>query len=202
MDPVIAELIDELEANRAMFSALCLACGPRNATRAAPGDRWLVHDHMAHVASYDQLAIGHLVAGAASGPEPDATLRETGNGDAWNEAEVQRRSGRDSASLVDEMERLRERSLVLLAASTAGDLEREVYFPGDARRASSMVPLRLWLRYWSKHDMVHAQAIVRSVPELGANDDFRSWLADDPLLDALSRTAELESGRGDHGVTG
>ena len=102
--------------------------------------------------------------------------------------------------MLTEMGRLRARSLELLAASDGGDIDREVYFPGGARRTSGMVPLRLWLRSWSKHDMLHGQAIVRTVPQLTANADFRSWLADDPILEALNREAEPRTERGDPGV--
>ena len=66
MDPAIEDLVDELEANRAMFTALCLACGPDDVVRVGADDRWAVRDHVAHVASYDQLAIGHLAASAST----------------------------------------------------------------------------------------------------------------------------------------
>jgi hypothetical protein len=201
MDPAIEELVDELEANRAMFTALCLSCGPDDVSRVGADDRWAIRDHVAHVASYDQLAIGHLAASASTAmTNPDRSPGEPVDSDAWNAAEIERREGRDITSMLDEMGRLRTRSLELLAANVGGEIDREIYFPGDARRASGMVPLRLWLRYWSKHDMLHAQAIVRAVPQLTANADFQSWLADDPLLDALNRETGPRSERGDSGV--
>ncbi len=201
MEPAIADLIDELEANRAMFTALCLACGPGDVMRAGPGDHWSVRDHVAHVASYDQLVIGHLASGERpSLASSDPSLGVLMDGDAWNAAEIERRESRDTTSLLDEMEQLRARSLEMLAASSASDVKREVYFPGDARRAPGPVPLRLWLRYWSKHDMLHAQAIVRAIPQLAANADFQAWLADDPLLEALNRETGPTLERGDHGV--
>ncbi len=201
MDPAIADLIDELEANRAMFTALCLACGPQDVMRLIPGGRWLVRDHVAHIASYDQLAIGHLTLGEMSTlAESDSPLGVPQDGDAWNATEVEQRKRRDITLLLNEMTQLRSRSLELLATVSTGDAQREVYFPGDARRSAGMVPLRLWLRYWSKHDMLHGQAIARAVPQLATNADFQSWLADDPLLNALNREADRESERGDRSV--
>jgi hypothetical protein len=195
------DLIDELEANRAMFTALCLACEPADVMRPVPGGLWRVREHVAHVASYDQLVMGHLASGTmAGGAKLDSSFGVPQNGDTWNEAEVKRRESRDITSLLDEMTRLRSRSLEMLTSSSISDAQREVYFPGDARRGAGMVPLRLWLRYWSKHDMLHGQAVVRAVPQLASNADFRSWLADDPLLDALNRETNFDSERGDHGV--
>ena len=35
--------------------------------------------------------------------------------------------------------------------------------------------------------MIHAREMLEAIPEIGANSDFQSWLADDPLLEALQR---------------
>ena len=53
-------VIDELEANRAMFEALCQACQGERLERAVPSGHWTVQDHLAHVASFDELAVGLL----------------------------------------------------------------------------------------------------------------------------------------------
>ncbi|MEE9278337.1 MAG: DinB family protein [Dehalococcoidia bacterium] len=185
MDSSVTPLIDELDANRAMFTALCRACTLEQLSRVPPTGRWSVADHVAHVASYDQLAILHL-AGAAGAAPPDFPNPGL-NGDAWNDAEVQRRSGRTVAALQAEMDALRAAGLALLTALRAEELESDVYFAGDARRSAGMVPLRLWLRQWSKHDMLHARVLLRAIPELALHPDFAAWLADDPLLDALER---------------
>ncbi len=35
--------------------------------------------------------------------------------------------------------------------------------------------------------MIHAREMLTALPELAASADFQSWLAEDPLLDALER---------------
>ncbi len=180
---VISGLVDELEANRAMFEALCIACRENHLERIVPDGHWTVAEHIAHVASYDGLAIQHLRA-----PEAAEASDPTGpDADAWNEAQVARRAGRTPEMLLDEMEALRERSLPLVHSLTTTGLGREIFFPGDSRRTPATIPLRLWLDRWSKHDMIHARAILSALPEIGASPDFQSWLADDPLLEALER---------------
>ena len=186
MDAAIEALIGELEANRAMFAALCRACNPEQMQRMTTAGRWTVLDHVAHVASYDRLAIRHL----AEQTGIDATsvgAAEGSDADAWNEDEVRRRRGRPSAALLSEMGDLREESLALLGAMRDDDLDNDVFFPGDSRRSAVTVPLRLWLQRWSKHDMVHATAMLETVTELATHSDFQSWLRDDPVLNALDR---------------
>jgi hypothetical protein len=173
--PFIDTLIDELDANRAMFEALCVALTPARLPRPVPQQRWSVADHLAHVASYDQLAIGPTPADSA---HTDA--------DAWNDAEVARRAGRPTEVHLGEMESLRSRSLALLRELRPARLDDTVFFPGDARRGPGHIPLRLWLDAWSRHDMIHAHAILRALPELDSAD-FQAWFQDDPVLDALQR---------------
>jgi uncharacterized damage-inducible protein DinB len=181
-------VIDELEANRAMFEALCQACQGERLERAVPAGHWTVQDHLAHVASFDELAVGLL--------RGDGRMAETAlaspDSETWNEAQVARRAGRSLAMLLDEMAAWRERSVGLLAQQTDNSLSAEIYFSGDARRAAGMISVRLWLESWSRHDMVHARWILSALPELAVNSDYQSWLADDPVLDAMER----EEGRG------
>jgi hypothetical protein len=200
--PVVRALIDELEANRSMFEALCVACRGSDLERTAPDGEWTVLEHIAHLASYDVLAIrqvehARLVQAGASSPEeaglPDAPALP--EGDAWNEAQVARRAGRSLAVHLGEMEGLRQRVLPLVDGLNARALAREVQFPGDAQRNPGAVPLRLWLERWSKHDMIHAREMLQAIPEIGASSDFRSWLADDPLLEALHRGDEIRRDR-------
>ncbi len=186
MDAAIEGLIDELQANRAMFGALCRACNAEQMQRMTAAGRWTVLDQVAHVASYDRLAIRHL----AERTGIDATsvgAAEVDDADRWNDDEVRRRRGRPSAALLAEMGDLREESLALLSAMRDDDLDSDVFFPGDSRRSAVTVPLRLWLQRWSKHDMVHALAMLETVGELAAHSDFQSWLSDDPVLNALGR---------------
>lgn len=186
MDAAIETLIDELEANRAMFAALCRACSAAQLQRMTAAGRWTVLDQVAHVASYDRLAIRHLTK-LAGVQAPSGESMEDGDADDWNEGEVRRRQGRSSAALLAEMDELRGESLALLGAMREDDLDEEVFFPGDSRRSAVTVPLRLWLQRWSKHDMVHATAMLEAVAELAAHSDFQSWLRDDPVLNALGR---------------
>ena len=181
-------LVDELEANRAMFEALCLACRGERLERPVPAGRWTVHEHLAHIASYDELAAGLLLGG---GREAETALSSP-DSETWNEAQVAPRAGRSLDMLLDEMTGLRERSAGLLEQQTDERLGVEIYFSGDIRRAAGMISLRLWLESWSRHDMVHARWILAALPELGTNADYQSWLADDPVLDALER--EEDSG--------
>lgn len=192
MDQAAAALLEELEANRAMFGALCRACSEEWLARPLPGGRWTVGDHIAHIGSYDQLAVHHLSPPAArdSLMEGAAALAT----DAWNEIEVQRRAGMGRATLLAEMAERRAESLRLLGGLAAADLQRDVYFPGDAQRTAGTVPLRLWLQRWSKHDMLHALAMLRAIPELEAHPDFQAWLADDPLLEAVERQQQRQPG--------
>lgn len=186
MDAAIEALVDELQANRAMFGALCRACNAEQMQRMTAAGRWTVLDQVAHVASYDRLAIRHLTERAGIPASSDGSM-EGGGADAWNEVEVRRRQGRTSAALLAEMGDLREESLALLGAMRDDELGGDVFFPGDSRRSAVTVPLRLWLQRWSKHDMVHALAMLQAVAELAEHSDFQSWLRDDPVLNALGR---------------
>lgn len=186
MDAAIEALVDELQANRAMFTALCRACNAEQMQRMTAAGRWTVLDQVAHVASYDRLAIRHLTEPAGIPASSDGSM-EGGDADAWNEVEVRRRQGRTSAALLAEMGDLREESLALLGAMRDDELGGDVFFPGDSRRSAVTVPLRLWLQRWSKHDMVHALAMLQAVAELAEHSDFQSWLRDDPVLNALGR---------------
>ena len=181
-------LIDELEANRAMFVGLCQALAGELA-RAVPGGHWSVGDHVAHIAAYDRIAIHHLssrVIGMDPRPQMDSN--------DWNESEVRQRAGRTLTALLGEMEDLRAGALALLTTLAEPDLERHVWFPGDGRRSAGDVPLRLWLERWSKHDMIHARKLLHALPHLAASRDFQSWLSGDPLLEALARA---ETGQAD-----
>lgn len=190
-DAAVARLIEELEANRAMFVALCLAAEARFGERME-ADRWSIGDHVAHIASYDQLALHYLAPSVAPSPaEGDQ------DADDWNAQQVRMRVGRSRMSLVAEMAERRADCLTLLERLPAAQLRRGVWFPGEARRAAGAVPLRLWLERWSKHDMVHARAVLRASPTLGAAADFENWLRDDPVLEALDRTAATQHGEGD-----
>jgi hypothetical protein len=184
----VSGLVDELEANRAMFEALCRACRGERLERAVPAGHWTVQNHLAHVASYDELAVGLL---RGDGRDAETALASP-NSETWNEAQVARRAGRGLTMLLDEMAGLRERSVGLLEQQADKSLSAEIYFSGDARRAAGMISLRLWLESWSRHDMVHARWILSALPELALNSDYQSWLADDPVLEALER----EEGRG------
>ena len=179
----IRRLGDELEANRAMFDALCMTCRGERLAREVPGGHWTVQDHLAHVASYDELAVGLL---RGDGREAENALGMP-DSETWNEAQVARRAGRTVDMLRDEMAALRERSVGLLPQQTEETLNAGIYFTGDSRRAAGTVPLRLWLERWSRHDMLHGRWILSALPELASNADFQSWLADDPVLDALER---------------
>ena len=184
----IRGLVDELEANRAMFEALCLACRGDLLAWSVPSGHWTVHDHIAHIASYDELAIGLLLDGGRVAE----TVLASRDSESWNEAHVTRREGRSLEMLLDEMTELRERSVSLLEQEADDELGVEVYFSGDARRAAGMISLRLWLENWSRHDMVHARWILSAFPELATNVDYQSWLAGDPVLDALERVEGRE----------
>ena len=187
MEPAIATIVEELEANRAMFDALVRACRPALLERRAPPSAWAVGEVVAHVAAADLLTIRQLAT--VLGAESEAGRREPPvepglNLDEWNLAQVGRRAGRTVEALLAEMEAHREEALALLRLLPEGALAREVPYPSDRRRSGGRVPFRLWLRTWSKHDMVHARDILRAVPELGRSPDFQSWLADEPLLEA------------------
>lgn len=185
-------IVEELEANRAMFEALVRACRPPSLERRVPNGDWTVAEVVAHVAAADLLTIRQLTT--LLGVEPAAGRREPpvepGHDlDAWNLTQVQRRAGRTAEALLAEMEGHREEALRLLRLLPEGAGAREVPYPGDRQRAGGQVPLRLWLQAWSKHDMVHARDILRALPELGRSSDFQSWLADEPLLEAADGSA-------------
>jgi uncharacterized damage-inducible protein DinB len=178
---VIANLLDELDANRAMFDALCVLCRGAKLDQPTADGGWTVGDHIAHIASYDQVLIAYLQP-ADDAPQPGAL-----GSDAWNEEQVARRAGHPPETLRREMAGLREHSLDLLAALDDSALRREIHHSGDARREPGLIPLRLWLQRWSKHDMIHARVMLSALPDLATHPDFQSWLADDPVLEALQR---------------
>lgn len=191
MDAVIARLCEELEANRSMFVALCTAAEDRFAQSIAD-DQWSVGEQVAHIAAFDQIALHHLAPTVATLP-PGAKV----DGDAWNGREVRRRAGRTRQSLVGEMAERRAECDALLTRLPAKELRRSVRFPGDARRSAGRVPLRLWLEQWSKHDMIHGRAILQATSGLPGESDFENWLRDDPVLEALERTASRSRGAGE-----
>lgn len=185
MDTTIVGTIEELEANRAMFTALVRCCPTHPLDRPVPESAWRVRDYLAHLAAADQIAAVYLRA-ARSG-ESGAAATQGRNLDQWNETEVRQRAGRSIPVLLAEMESRREQSVALLAELADADLDHEIYFPGDARRSPGPILLRLWLQAWSKHDLLHARDLLRALPSLAANADFQAWLAEDPLVDAIDR---------------
>lgn len=185
MDATIAAAVEELEANRAMLTALVRCCPAEQIDRPVPESAWRVRDYIAHLAAADLIAAAYLRS-ARSG-ENGAAATQGRRLDQWNGAEVRQRAGRSVPVLLAEMESRREQSVALLAELDDADLDHEIYFPGDARRSPGPIPLRLWLRAWSKHDLLHARDILRALPALAAHADFQAWLADDPFLDAVNR---------------
>ena len=101
--------------------------------------------------------------------------------------QVSERIGRPLTALLAEMGTRRELSTLLLRELPAADFSREVVVPGDARRSEVRIPLLLWMRQWSKHDMLHARAMLRILRDLAEHLDLRAWLNDDPLVDAMER---------------
>ena len=148
MEAVIERLLEELEANRSMFVALCVAVEDAF-VHPVPDDRWSVGDQVAHIAAFDQVALRHLAPAIATAP-PGAEL----DSDEWNAREVRRRAGRTRQSLVGEMAERRAECVTLLTRLPAKELRRSVRFPGDAKRSAGRVPLRLWLEQWSKVHML------------------------------------------------
>ena len=185
MDAAITATIEELEANRAMLTALIRCCPAEQIDRPVPESAWRVRDYLAHLAVADQIATAYLRAARAG--EDGAAATQGRNLDQWNGAEVRQRAGRSVPVLLAEMESRREQSVALLAAFDDADLDHAIYFPGDARRSPGPIPLRLWLQAWSKHDMLHARDLLRALPSLAAHADFQAWLADEPFLDAINR---------------
>ena len=185
MDAAITVVIEELEANRAMFTALVRCCPADQIDRPVPESAWRVRDYLAHLAAADQIAAAYL--GAARAGETSDGATEGQSLDQWNGAEARRRDGRSVPVLLAEMKSRREQSVALLAELDDADLNHEIYFSGDARRSPGPIPLRLWLRAWSKHDLLHARDLLRALPSLGAHADFQAWLADDPVLETIDR---------------
>ena len=190
MDERSADILDELDANRAMFLALCQLLRTQQLARRSPPDRWSVTDHIAHLAAYDQRAVGYFASvplAVADVAETLAAADAAGTLDEWNAAQVLERSGQPLTTLLAEMGNRREQSTLLLRALRPQDLDREIVVPRDARRDSVRIPLLLWMRQWSKHDMLHARAMLRILDDLAAHLDLRAWLNDDPLVDAMER---------------
>lgn len=185
MDAAITAATEELEANRAMFTALVRCCPADQIDRPVPESAWRVRDYLAHLAAADQIAAAYLRAARAG--ENGAATTQGRNLDQWNGAEVRQRASRSVPVLLAEMESRREQSVALLMDLDDADLDHEIYFPGDARRSPGPIPLRLWLQEWSKHDLLHARDLLRALPSLAAHADFQAWLADDPLLNAIDR---------------
>jgi hypothetical protein len=186
MDQTTAALVDELEANRSMFEALVRACRPSALEREAQASGWAVGEIVAHVAASDLLTIRQLttlleVQSETARLQPPV---EPGlNLDDWNLEQVRTRAGQTLEALLAEMEAHRIEALDLLRLLPEGAGAHEVPYPADRSRAGGRVPLRLWLKAWSKHDMVHGRDIMRALPELGRSLDFQSWLAGEPLLE-------------------
>ena len=137
--------------------------------------------------AYDQVALHQLAPSVAPAPSDDDQ-----DGDAWERAAGADAGGRSRLSLVGEMTQRRSDCLALLSRLPEKELRGAVWFPGEARRSAGSVPLRLWLERWSKHDMVHGRAILRATTTLGPQSDFENWLRDDPVLEALDRSAATQ----------
>jgi hypothetical protein len=164
MEPEQRVFVERARARRWQLEALVAAIPEGYWDRRAPGDDWSARDHLAHLATVDQLVVELLDAlrqgqqAWLGGPEPAALERRR------EDARLRVR-GEPTGVLLATMRAERGRALAALRSSPATLLDGTVRVASvlDAWGRATSWSLRAYLASWIEHDDLHAEAIRRAI---------------------------------------
>ncbi len=186
MSDAIAKAIDAIRENRARFEAFCLGLTPEQLDRPVPGSTWVVRDFAAHLDTLDPIMQRLFEETAAGGGSAPSGERRAFDVDAYNDTAVAGRRAWPIARVLAEAAGLRARLIDALAALTDEDIERPMYFGGDAKRKAGTIPLKLFLAGWAQHDPIHVADMLRGLPELADDAELGAWV-DNPFVHGYQR---------------
>lgn len=175
MDPTVRQVVDAIVENRRRFEAFCRSLSPEELERPVPQSTWLVRDFIAHLTTLDPVMERWFVGGVVSGGDDGDGERASFDIDAFNEAEVGARRGWPLDQLFEEGRHNRERLIAALSRLTAEDIERPMYFGGDAKRRPGTIQLKLFLAGWAQHDPIHVADMLKALPERADEPELRAW---------------------------
>ncbi|MGE3075861.1 MAG: DinB family protein [Dehalococcoidia bacterium] len=183
--PAVQQVIDELDAHRERFEALCRSLSEEELARPVPKSTWIVRDFIAHLATID-VPVGEMFR--AMHAAEDAGLRNADGGkfevDGWNDRQVEKRRTLTVDEVLAEAEQTRAELKKHMVVLTEEDLARTMKFGGDSKRPPSEFPFGAYLRGWCKHDPMHALDMSRALPERQAA--LAPWF-DDPVIQGYQK---------------
>jgi len=175
MDPAVQQVVEAIVENRRRFEAFSRSLSAEELERPVPQSTWRVRDFIAHLATLDPVMERWFSGGASLGGEGSDGERASFDIDKFNEAEVVARRGWSLDQLLEEGARNRERLIAALSRLTTEDIERPMYFGGDAKRKAGTIQLKLFLAGWSQHDPIHVADMLKALPERVGDPELRAW---------------------------
>jgi hypothetical protein len=156
------EIIDKAAHEREKLVAFVRSVPAAGWSKTSPGGIWQARDYIAHLASIDPLITNwfRVVQGGEGGGGYRGRAFSI---DEWNEEQILARRERSMDELLEEAAHNRSDLNAALAAFTEPQLDGEIHFGGDAKRAPRDVPLYLYLRGWVFHDRWHMEDARRAM---------------------------------------
>ena len=156
------EIIDKAAHEREKLVAFVRAVPTGDWPKTSPGGIWQGRDYIAHLASIDPLLTDWFRA-VQTGAGAGGVRGRAFSIDEWNEERILARRERALDELLDEAAANRVDLNAALAAFTDEQLDSEIHFGGDAKRAPRDIPLYLYLRGWVFHDRWHMEDARRAM---------------------------------------
>lgn len=176
-------VIDTIRVNRERFEAFCYSLSDEQLQRPVPGSTWIVRDFAAHLGTLD-TALTRWFAAAGDGTPVDSSRTLEGapfDVDAFNDAQVAERRSWPLERVFEEAARNRAPLIAALERLSDEQIDRPMHFQGDAKRKSADLPLRLFLAGWAQHDPIHANDMLKALPELREDAQLQAWI-DNPFV--------------------
>ena len=181
MNSDVAAVMEELDAHRTRFEAFCRSLTEEQLARPVPGSSWIVKDFISHLATIDTPVADMFRSFRTPGAPGFGGGRGKGwDVDSWNEQQVQERRSWSVEQILAGAAVERAALRDALAALTTEDIESNLKFGGDNKRAPSEFQLKAYIRGWNKHDPMHVVDMLRGLPEL-ASPELDAWF-DDPAI--------------------
>ena len=156
------EIIDRAAHEREKLVAFVRSVPEGDWSKTSPGGMWQARDYIAHLASIDPLITSWFRV-VQKGESGGGYRGRAFNIDDWNEEQILARRERSLDELLDESARNRVELTAALAAFTDEQLDSEIHFGGDAKRAPRDIALYLYLRGWVFHDRWHTEDASRAI---------------------------------------
>jgi hypothetical protein len=173
MDPQLAPVIDEADANRAFFEDFCRSLTPPQLSAIVPGSHWRTKDYIAHLASID-IFVGEWFEHTADGrPWRPTTGDPDGspfNIDTWNDDRINERQDASVHDLLAEAAEYREKLWATVDRFTPEVLAQQFNFRGTD------ISFLRYLQLWVAHDPAHSADMLRAIPER-KDAPVTAWLA-------------------------